>query len=140
VSFRTALTGSRVIPLNTPDPVRAVLKDTCANRAAREVPFRTALTGSGVIPLNTPDPVRAVLKDTCANRAARVPFRTAPTGSGVIPLNTPDPVRGSASHLCDGLFRIGCFLMKNDAECYALCSHRPGCSVPLKENFSGCRN
>ena len=41
-------------------------------------------------------------------------------------------VGASALQLCNGRLGIGCFLMKNDAECYALCSHRPGCSVPLK--------
>ena len=45
-------------------------------------------------------------------------------------------VGARALQLCNGRLGIGCFLMKNDAECYALCSHRPGCSVPLKGCFS----
>ena len=68
--------------VNTPDPVRAVLKGTRAARLA-QVSFRTALTGSGVFSGITPDPVRAVLKGTRAARLAQVSFRTALTGSGV---------------------------------------------------------
>ena len=45
-------------------------------------------------------------------------------------------VGARALQLCNGRLGIVCFLMKNDAECYALCSHRPGCSVPLKGCFS----
>ena len=65
--------------VNTPDPVRAVLKGTRAARLA-QVSFRTALTGSRVFSGITPDPV---LKGTRAARLAQVSFRTALTGSGV---------------------------------------------------------